>query len=78
LGNGTSVALGLPALEIPGYALLDLRAGVESAEGSWRVQLWGRNVTDRFYLIQEARQSDELMRAAGMPATYGVSLSWRY
>jgi outer membrane receptor protein involved in Fe transport len=78
LGNSTSVPLGYPALEIDGYALLDLRAGVESSGGSWRAWLWGRNVTNKFYLIQEARQSDELMRVAGMPATYGVSFSYRY
>jgi outer membrane receptor protein involved in Fe transport len=78
LGNSTSVALGLPALEIPGYALLDARAGLEAPSGSWRVQLWAHNLTDKFYLINMARQSDTIIRTTGMPATYGVSLSLRY
>ena len=78
LGNTTTQALGLPPLEVPGYALVDLRAGVESSDGVWRLQAWGRNVSNKFYLIHAARQSDDIIRTVGMPRTYGLTLSYRY
>ena len=35
---------------LPNYTLLDLRAGVVTSDNRWRLTLWGRNVTDEFYL----------------------------
>lgn len=67
----------LPELTIDSYALLDLRAGVE--KGNWRVHVWGRNVTDKYHWVQVARQfGDALVRYSGKPATYGLTLSYRY
>lgn len=67
----------LPELDIDGYALLDLRAGV--AVDNWRFQVWGRNVTDKYYWIQVSRQfGDALVRYSGMPATYGATISYRF
>jgi iron complex outermembrane receptor protein len=68
----------LPDFVIPAYALVDLRAGIESSEGKWRAQIWGRNVTNKFYLTNIDQQIDSLVRYAGMPATYGITLSFRY
>ena len=65
-------------LRIDGYGLLDLRAGVEAESGSWRVALWGRNVTNKFYLINAAHIVDDVTNTAGMPATHGVSFSYRH
>lgn len=59
-------------------ALLDLRAGVESADGSWRVYAWGRNVTDKYYWNQAQHVNDVLLRFAGMPRTYGLTASYRF
>lgn len=67
----------LPELDIDGYALVDLRAGVEVDK--WRFQIWGRNVTDKYYWIQVARQfGDALVRYSGTPATYGATVSYRF
>jgi len=63
-------------LDIPEHTLLDLRAGVE--KDAWRVQLWGRNVTNVWYWTTAIHQNDALVRYTGMPATYGVSVSYRY
>lgn len=64
---------------IDGYALLDLRAGVESADGDWRLQVWGRNVTNKYY-VQNINLAGGVLLAesTGMPATYGVTLSFNY
>ncbi len=63
-------------LKLPGYALLDLRAGVES--GPWSLQVWGRNVTNKFYLTNAYAFVEILTRYTGMPATFGVTLSWKH
>jgi outer membrane receptor for ferrienterochelin and colicin len=68
----------LPILDIDQYALLDLRAGVKTDDGHWRVWLWGRNVTDRYYWTNADHAGNTTIRFAGMPATFGISASWRY
>jgi outer membrane receptor protein involved in Fe transport len=69
--------LGDPSvLKIPEYALLDLRAGLE--HDNWKFQVWGRNITDKFYVSYTNKANDEIVRYPGMPVTYGVTLSYRY
>jgi iron complex outermembrane receptor protein len=64
--------------ELPAYALLDLRLGLESGDGKYRVQLWGHNVMDRYYWLHVVKIQDTLARVTGMPATFGITLSARY
>jgi outer membrane receptor protein involved in Fe transport len=66
---------GFGELKMPDYTLLDLRAGVET--GPWRVQVWGRNVTDKWYWTGAYHVNDVFVRYTGMPATYGVTVSYR-
>ncbi len=68
-------AYGNSDMKIESRALLDLRAGVES--GGWSVWLWGRNVTDKYYWNQAQHVNDVLLHYAGMPATYGITVSLR-
>ena len=58
---------------LPAYALLDLRVGFE--RDAWRVELWGHNVTDRFYTTFAQRVTDTIIRTVGMPLTYGITVS---
>ena len=67
-----------PVYRVRSYALLDLRAGVEGDGGKWRISVWGRNVTDQYYWTTVTRASDAGTRFAGLPATYGVTLAYRY
>jgi outer membrane receptor protein involved in Fe transport len=77
--DDTNAAFGAsPLFKLDGYALLDLRAGVESEDGTWRAELYGRNITDKYYSTNVSRNIDTVARVAGMPATYGISLSYRY
>jgi outer membrane receptor protein involved in Fe transport len=69
-GFGTS-----PLLDIAAYALVDVRAGFERSNGAWRVEIFGKNITDKYYWTNVAKFSDSVRRLPGMPATYGVSLS---
>ncbi|MDR3510973.1 MAG: TonB-dependent receptor [Caulobacteraceae bacterium] len=67
-----------PQFRLPAYTLLDLRIGVESPGGRWSAQVWGHNVTNQYYWTNVSHLTDYLSRLAGMPATWGVSLSYRY
>lgn len=67
-----------PRLAIDGYTLIDLRAGIESDGGNWRLGVYGRNVTDEYYWTTATRRGDAVVRYAGMPATYGVDFSVRF
>ena len=65
-------------LTIDGYTLVDLRAGVASADDRWRLSVWGRNIFDKYYWTNAYRIADVSARFAGKPATYGVTLAFRY
>lgn len=63
---------------IEGYALLDLRVGVESQDGRWRATAYGRNVTDESYVTAVSTYLDTLIRYRGKPSLWGVSLGYRF
>jgi outer membrane receptor protein involved in Fe transport len=64
--------------DMHGYLLVDLRAGVESPDGKWRAQLWGRNVLNQYYRLNVSRFVDTVASTTGMPATFGVSFRARF
>jgi iron complex outermembrane receptor protein len=68
----------LPLFATDAYALLDLRAGLETKDGKWRATIWGRNVGNTYYWSAATHVQDAIVRYMGMPATYGISLSYRY
>jgi iron complex outermembrane receptor protein len=65
-------------LDIDPYTLFDLRAGVQTNDGRWRLEVWGRNITNKYYWTQANNEADTITRTAGFPATYGVTLRFRY
>jgi iron complex outermembrane recepter protein len=60
------------------YDLMDFRVGVETKDDRYGVQVWGRNVTNKYYWNNVVHVYDTITRYAEMPATYGVRLSIRY
>lgn len=62
---------------IRGYATLDLRAGADIGDHA-RVMVWGKNVTNEYYWQNVIYVFDTGFRLAARPATYGVTLSWKY
>lgn len=68
-----------PIFFIPAYTIVDLRAGVASNSNRWRAWVWGRNIFNQFtYTSLAYLPTDSTVRYAESPATYGVSLSFRY
>lgn len=64
------------ALQIPSHTLVDLRAGI--VKDAWKFQIWGRNVTDEYYWVAANHVNDVILHYAGMPVTYGATLSYRF
>ena len=64
-----------PELAIDDYALVDLRAGVESRDGRWRLSGWVRNLGDQYYWTFASKTNDTFIRYTGYPRTYGATLT---
>ena len=67
-----------PGFRIPGYAIVDLRAGIEANDGRWRAQLWGRNIFNKFYINSITHVTDTVARTVGIGATYGATVGHRF
>jgi outer membrane receptor protein involved in Fe transport len=63
---------------IPAYTLLDLRAGIESEDGGWRLTVWGRNITNKYYIQNVVASFEATSRYVGQPATYGVTFNYKF
>lgn len=59
-----------------GYATVDARIGLEAADERWKFTVWGKNIFNTYYWTNVIYGYDVASRLAGMPATYGVSLSF--
>ncbi len=78
LGTNLSPYPPYPSTILAAYSVLGVRAGVISSDGHWRVQVFGDNVTNTYYITHVEKLSDTTARFAGMPATWGVTVSYRY
>jgi outer membrane receptor protein involved in Fe transport len=63
---------------VPGYTLLDLRAGIQAADGSWRAVAWAKNVTNKAYTVNSVTAFESVTRYVGQPRTYGVTVSYKF
>lgn len=74
----TTASIGdIPQLRIRGYTLVDVRAGIKSADERWRLSVWGRNIFNKYYWNSANQSQDVFVRFTGRPATYGLSVSYR-
>ena len=71
----------LPGLVHPfttnAYATLDARLGYGPEDESWKVLFWGKNVLNKYYWNNVRTGFDFTSRYAGLPATYGVTVSFK-
>jgi iron complex outermembrane receptor protein len=81
--NSTSTTFATAAAPAPDFVLpasnvLDVRLGVAAADDTWRVTVFGRNVTDDYYYNFVFNGSDTINRSAARPLTYGASVSVKF
>ena len=62
---------------IPGYAVFDARVGYGLPGGNAKIMLWGKNIFNKYYYTNVNHFLDATVRFAGMPATYGLTLSFK-
>ena len=60
------------------YGLLDARVAVLTADDRWELTLWGKNLTDEYYVVGVFNPGDTIGRFTGMPRTYGFTASYRF
>lgn len=75
LASGDTVQYGW----VDSYSLLNARIALEDEAGKWSVALWGRNLTDKYYLTDTSRDFfGTLNHFAGTPRTYGVDVKYNF
>lgn len=60
------------------YTLFDARLGIEDKDGRWKVMIWGRNITDKYYYPVTVRIGDTSNRYTGMPRTFGITIGYNW
>ncbi len=63
---------------IKGYGILGAKLGVHAADDRWGVEGYVSNLTNTYYWTSAQRQSETLVRYAGMPRMYGARASFRF
>ena len=83
-GGSNPLALGVPGyikgdpgFNVPGYAVANARLGLD-LHGGWTVQLFGKNIFNKRYLTDVVYQNDAVGARIAAPATYGLTVRWRY
>ena len=74
-----TAAMGSPALyDMPEYSLLNVQAGIKTQDDRLSIYLWGKNVTNRFYVNNVVELEDDVIRYTGMPITYGITVGYKF
>lgn len=60
------------------YFTVDARLGYSTADETWKVMLFGKNITDEDYWSNVIAGNESIARFAGKPRTYGVKVSYNY
>lgn len=61
------------------FSTTNIRWGLGSDDGEWRLTLWGRNVTDEYYYPAAYKGGNgPYVRSAGLPRTYGINITYNY
>lgn len=61
-----------------GYAIYNAMFGVETADGQWKVTLWGKNLGDKQYSQLGDSSLGGVRMIPGVTRTYGVTADWRF
>tara|TARA_R110000787_G_scaffold24931_1_gene70138 strand:+ start:4091 stop:6664 length:2574 start_codon:yes stop_codon:yes gene_type:complete len=67
-----------PLYDIDSYGILNGSIGLYSLNNNWEFSVWGQNLTDEYYWQQITSNANVVLRFAGMPRTYGASLTYRF
>jgi iron complex outermembrane receptor protein len=61
------------------YWLANARIGISGVDGRWHVTAWGKNIFNKYYYPSAfIGGNGPYVRANGMPATYGLTVGFKY
>lgn len=64
-----------PLLAIDARTLVDASVFLTNKNSNWRIAIWSRNLFNQYYWNNTDSELDTYIRFAGMPRTFGISLS---
>jgi iron complex outermembrane receptor protein len=67
-----------PPLDLKAYGIVDASVGVGAPDNRWRLELFGKNIFNSYYWTSAFYTNDTTVRAAGLPATYGLRVRYRF
>ncbi|WP_176593981.1 TonB-dependent receptor [Sphingobium sp. EM0848] len=67
-----------PDFKLPAYTTIDVQGGLEFHDGKVRIMVWGKNIMNEFYLTNIYQYTDGIQRFTAKPATYGVTLGYKF
>jgi iron complex outermembrane recepter protein len=80
--NPASVVATAPGVNcvycIGAYTTVDGQIGIKAANDSWKVFIWGKNIFNKYYWTNVVSDYDTVSRFAGMPATYGMTVAFKF
>lgn len=76
-GVQNAIDQGFPSQFNGAYTVLNLQAGLEAKDKTWRIQVFGNNVTNTYYSTSVIR-TEHVGRYVGVPATYGLTVGFSY
>jgi iron complex outermembrane receptor protein len=84
--NGQSSSIGILTVDpaqrdlykLGSRNLLSLDAGLQTNDGRWRTQVWGTNVTNKYYRTTTNLSNDTVFSFTGMPAMFGINVSYKF
>ncbi|MFC3070573.1 TonB-dependent receptor [Phenylobacterium soli] len=69
---------GGPLYVLPSYSLVNASVGIHAQNDRWELQLWGRNLGDKYYWTAVSSNANVVVRFPGQPRTYGASLTVKF
>lgn len=76
--NGDIVRFDTSVFDLESYGIINARMSLREANDVWKVTLWGRNISNEFYVTNVLSPGDSFSRYTGTPKTYGISFSYNY
>ncbi len=69
---------GNPLYDLPVHQLIGARIHLADSEKRWSLALWGRNLTNQFYVTAAFNLGDTVARYAGLTRSYGLTFSYNF
>lgn len=67
-----------PLYDIDAYGVMNGSLALYTLDDHWEIGVWGKNLTDEYYWQQVASNANVVLRFAGRPRTFGMSVSYTY